>query len=182
MSTRVRAMTREDGSALRAVFDGLSPASRTSRFHGPVGVLTDAQACRMLDLDGWWHAAFLAEAGPRGRRLPVGIARFVRDADGTAEVALEVVDEWQGRGVGRRLIRRLVQHAWATRVGELHGDVLVGNDAALRLLSQELPGSRVTVVGSTWRVRGDLAAGPLTLDDVLADLSVPALTPCSMPS
>jgi len=38
----------------------------------------------------------------------VGIARFVRDAGAPeAEIEFEVVDDWQGRGIGRSLVTEL---------------------------------------------------------------------------
>ena len=40
--------------------------------------------------------------------VPLGVARFVRrDEPGTAEVAVTVVDDWQGRGVATALLERL---------------------------------------------------------------------------
>ena len=65
----------------------------------------------------------------------MGIARFVRDADAPeAEIAFEVVDEWQGQGLGKRLVAEL--RALAREQGILRFRALVahGNTAALALV------------------------------------------------
>jgi RimJ/RimL family protein N-acetyltransferase len=51
-----------------------------------------------------------ALAGPDGG---VGVARYVRDADDpqAAEIAVTVVDQWQGRGLGTELLTRLCGRA-----------------------------------------------------------------------
>ena len=60
----------------------------------------------------------LVDVGRRGREavaavdqetgLTVGIARYVRDPDAPeAEIAFEVVDRWQGQGIGKRLVAEL---------------------------------------------------------------------------
>ena len=61
----------------------------------------------------------------------VGIARFVRDADAPeAEIAFEVVDDWQGRGVGRRLVAELARAARSSR----------GSSASAALIAARQPG------------------------------------------
>ena len=48
--------------------------------------------------------------------MPIGIARYVRaERFDVAEIAIEVVDAWQRRGVGRTLARELSRRA--TRAG-----------------------------------------------------------------
>ena len=65
----------------------------------------------------------------------VGLARFVRDPDGPeAEVAFEVVDAWQGRGVGQRLVAELALLARSHGILRLRAHVARENRAALALL------------------------------------------------
>jgi L-amino acid N-acyltransferase YncA len=49
-------------------------------------------------------------------------------------VAFEVVDDWQGRGVGRLLVDRLAADARAAGIERLHGDVRDVNAASRALL------------------------------------------------
>ena len=138
MDVRVRPLRRDEGAPLDAVFAGLSPESRYLRFHSPVHRLTTPLRRALLDVDGCRHVALVAES-PRGEA--VGIARLVRDArqKEQAEVAFEVVDAWQGRGVGRLLLTALVEEAARIGVSRVHARVLTGNANALALVRAVFP-------------------------------------------
>jgi protein lysine acetyltransferase len=61
----------------------------------------------------------------------------VRDAidPEQAEVAVVVADDWHGRGVGTAMLARLARSARANGIERLSARMLVGNDAARRLLA-----------------------------------------------
>lgn len=88
---------------------------------------------RLLDLEPGTRDAVAAvdEVGI------VGVARYVRDPDNdnVAEVAVLVVDEWQGRGVGRSLLQALTARALDAGVTTFRADVLAENARARRLLA-----------------------------------------------
>ncbi|WP_380726412.1 GNAT family N-acetyltransferase [Saccharothrix hoggarensis] len=130
----------EAGDAVDAVFHGLSPRSRYLRFHAPVPRLTASMRRRLTDLDGHRKAAVVAEC----RRQPIGIARLIATGDDAAEIALAVVDPWQRRGVGTKLIAALSRLATDLRYAELHGDVLGENQPMLHLVRRAFPGARLT--------------------------------------
>ncbi len=138
---RTREMRPVDSSALHEVFGALSPASRYLRFHAGASRLTAVMESGLLDLDGVRHRALLAEVREPDRWRPVGIARYVRIAatPAQAEVAIEVIDEWQGRGVGLLLLRHLSVEACRAGVGRLVGSVLPDNRALLTLLRRHFP-------------------------------------------
>jgi acetyltransferase len=47
-------------------------------------------------------------ASPTGRKI-VGVSRYIANYDGeSAEFAVVVTDTWQGRGIGRMLMERLI--------------------------------------------------------------------------
>lgn len=68
----------------------------------------------------------------------VGVARYVpgRDDRKAAEVAVLVDDRWQGRGVGRALLRALARSACAHGVERFSALLLVGNRPATRLFAR----------------------------------------------
>lgn len=118
------------------VFDGLSDRSRRLRFHGPKPRLREAELELLVDVGCCGREAVAAVEAASGRSI--GIARFVRDGDdaSTAEVAFEVVDVWQGRGVGRRLAQELARIAAEQGIRRLHALVATDNPAALAVMKR----------------------------------------------
>lgn len=137
----VRPLARDAGAALDGVFAGLSPRSRFLRYHAPTPRLPGSMRRALLDVGGHDRPAFVAEVPSRDGPRPVGLGRLVRTGPRTAELALEVVDAWQRRGVGRQLLAALrgaaEERGWAT----LEARVLPGNDRVTRMLRAEFPGT-----------------------------------------
>jgi GNAT superfamily N-acetyltransferase len=128
-----------DARALREGFRRLSADSRRSRFLTALADLDDAMIRRLVDgVDGVHHIALvLTVFPPDGHEEPAGVARLVQDpADpATADMAVTVTDDWQGRGVGRALVSALMQRRPAA-VRRLHTAVEAGNHASLALLAE----------------------------------------------
>jgi RimJ/RimL family protein N-acetyltransferase len=139
---RFRPLARGERGVVGNVFAGLGERSRRLRFGGPKPRLAPSEVEALADVDGSSNAAVVA-LDCAGR--PVGIARFVRDqADPEqAEVAFEVVDDWQRRGVGTRLLGELAVTARDAGVERFTALVAAGNEPSLRLLRGAGP-----VVGS----------------------------------
>jgi RimJ/RimL family protein N-acetyltransferase len=115
------------------VFEGLSERSRRLRFLGSKPRLLERDLAHLADVGRSGHEAVAAIDRETGRT--VGIARFVRDAAGPeAEIAFEVVDDWQGRGLGRELLAAL--RALALEEGVLRFRALIahGNRPAFALV------------------------------------------------
>ncbi len=172
---RVRPMRPDDGGHLDEVFAGMSAHSRYQRFHAPVRVLSPAMRTALLGLDGRTHVAFVAEACDGDGWRAVGVSRFVRTAPGEAELAVEVVDAWQGRGVGRQLLAALAARAEELGYHTLDAEVLLDNQAVLALLQRTFPGARLEPCGTTGTVHCPL---PRTRDpfERAAAAWAPALT------
>jgi GNAT superfamily N-acetyltransferase len=121
------------------VFAGLSPRSRYLRFQVPVAELSAATRRRLIALDGRSHVALAAfvQGGP------IGIVRIIDLGDGRGELAVEVVDRWQGCGVGTQLLQAARDRAADLGYRELVGEMLVVNSAAHATLRRVFPGRRV---------------------------------------
>lgn len=157
----LRELGAGDGAVLDTVFAGLSPASRHLRFHAGIPRLTPSVRARLAAVDGEQHIAVAAFAGPE----PVGIARLLILAPGRAELAVEVVDAWQGRGVGTRLVRAVGELGAARGVREVVADVLAVNTAVQMLLASVFPdlvvdgdGPELTVTAHLHRLPAAVAA------------------------
>ena len=145
----VRPLRNGDVGTVAAVFERLSDASRRRRFNGAKTCLSTADLRQLAQVDGDRHAlvAYL-EHDPR----PVAIARLVRDGR-SAEIAFEVVDEHQQRGIGSALTAELLADAGAAGITEVTALVASDNPAAMRLLRRVLSALEIRLDGTDLLVR-----------------------------
>jgi acetyltransferase len=126
----VRPLRGGETEVVQAVFDRLGPRSRLLRFGGAKNVLLPGELERLARVDGDHHVLVAYDG-----REPVGIARLVRDGC-EGEVALEVADDWQSKGVGTLLADRLAAEARAAGIVRVHCDVRADNTPSLALCSR----------------------------------------------
>lgn len=107
----IRPIARTDRERLAEAFSQLSEDTRRRRFGGLASRLAARDLDRLTDIDHHVHEALAAVAPGSGRI--VGVARYMAlpDDPGAAEVAIAVNDEWQRRGIGRRLMCQLAERA-----------------------------------------------------------------------
>lgn len=120
----IRALGPQDAARVQDFVRGLSPRSRRERYFSAIRELTPRQLeriMRVLDPRDVSLAAF------EGAAL-IGLAECAR-----GEIAVVVADAWQGAGLGRELMQRLLEHARRTSLPVLHGLVRGGNRTMLRL-------------------------------------------------
>ncbi len=132
----IRELEASDRRAVAFTFGHLGERSRYQRYLSPKPFLSARDMSRLLDVDHWHHDALIAYSPPP--RTPIGIARYVRlDEFDAAELAIEVVDGWQRRGVGTALLAALQQRA--LRAGIRHFSVsLLRDNAGARALAAQL--------------------------------------------
>jgi GNAT superfamily N-acetyltransferase len=140
-SLHVRPVGPRDANAEQAFVAGLSPVARFRRFHFGLIELPDALLRAFVNADQQRHVALVAEATD-DRRI-VADARYVLEGGTrTAEFAIAVSDAWQGLGLGRHLMRRLLARARRSGLEWLCGDVLTENTPMLALMNRL--GARLT--------------------------------------
>jgi GNAT superfamily N-acetyltransferase len=140
----VRPVRPDDRERLVAGFARLGGESRYQRFLAPMAELSEADITYLTDIDHHDHEALAAIDLETGEG--VGVARFIRRADrpDTAEAAVTVIDEWQGRGVGTALLDLLAARARAEGVTWFTALLLAENRDMLDVLEAAGP---VHVVG-----------------------------------
>ncbi|MDN5860230.1 MAG: GNAT family N-acetyltransferase, partial [Pseudonocardia sp.] len=143
------------------VFAGLSPRSRYLRFHAPVPRLTSGMRRALLPVDGIRRIAVAAWCGDE----PLGIARVTAIGDGAADVAVAVVDAWQRRGLGRRMLTAVTELAERAGITELQASVLPENVAMLSLVRTLYPTGRLHYDGDAVALRVPIGAAAATITE-----------------
>jgi GNAT superfamily N-acetyltransferase len=128
----VRPLHAGDREGYAESIEAMSPRSRYLRFAAPKPRFSAKELDYLTHVDGDRHLALVALAG----EPPVGVAvvRYVRAADGSAEVAIGVTDPWQGRGLGRLLLAHLIDRARRRGVTALTATTPAENEPSRRLL------------------------------------------------
>jgi RimJ/RimL family protein N-acetyltransferase len=130
----IRPVRSADAPLLADGFARLSARSRQLRFLTPKKELSPAELRYLTDVDHHDHEALGALDHADGRG--VGIARYIRGADDpqAAEIAVTIVDDWQGRGLGTELVAQLSERARSEGIRRFTALVAADNPAVAGLL------------------------------------------------
>lgn len=144
----LRPLMPGDREGIRRAFDRLSPESRYRRFFVSLRELSDGLLDVLTDVDHDHHEALVA-VDPRSEEI-VGVARYVRMPEDAqrAEASVAVVDDWQGRGLGKELLERLVTRARDMGIERFVAFIQADNRRAVEVMSHLGP--------TTSSLRGDL--------------------------
>lgn len=155
----IRELLPSDRRAVAFAFAHLSAQSRYQRYFSPKNELAPRELVRLMSVDHWHHEALIAFSP--SPRAPIGIARYVRlDDFEAAEVAIEVVDDWQHCGVGTALMAALSERARAAGIRRFHVSMLRGNRAARALVKHFAPATVLAAAGNVVEVSYSLSEGP----------------------
>src|SRR5262249_10151700 len=126
----VRPIRPQDAGLLQAYLGQLTPATRRNRFLGALNELSPRELMRLVHMDCTGACALLAFAGTGQDAAMIGEAiAVIAPASGRGEIALSVMDAWQGRGVGALLMQAIECRARRSGARYLFGDVLRTNTA-----------------------------------------------------
>lgn len=132
----IRRVRVEDSQAMRSFLLGMSVPSRRNRFHGGVSGDSPKLVAYLVNADGTRHAAWVACTwGPDGEEIIGEAGWYIADPkSGSAELALSVLDGWQGSGVASRLMTALIAGARDAGLRHIYGDVLDVNQRMLAFM------------------------------------------------
>lgn len=153
-SVLLRPLVNGEVSVLDGVFEGLSARSRQQRFLVPMPRLPGAHRRALADVDDRRHVAWVALVDGE----PVGICRYVATTPDTAELAFEVVDAHQGRGIGSALVDAVTTVAHDRGIRWLEATVEPGNLASEAVLARV--GVRLVPSDGVLEGRGELVPPP----------------------
>ncbi|HEV2751730.1 MAG TPA: GNAT family N-acetyltransferase [Gemmatimonadales bacterium] len=131
----VRRIRPEDRDRLQVGLHQLSAASRYHRFHAAVSELSPEQLSYLTEVDHVNHLAWIALDPTLPGEPAVGVARCIRVPvkPEMAEVAVTVLDAYQGRGLGTLLLGVLSQSAAMRGIRTFRAYVEEDNESMLRI-------------------------------------------------
>jgi acetyltransferase len=135
----IRPIRPEDEPRLQEAFQHMTPEDIRLRFFSPLRVLHHDFAAQLSQIDYDRAMAFVVLDAPGDKSASiVGVGRLTGDPDREhAEYAVTVRSDWQGRGLGYALMRKMIDFARTKGIRELFGYVLRENDHMLAM-SREL--------------------------------------------
>lgn len=153
---RIAQAQPSDSRALLAFLRELSPQTAYNRFVSYAAPVDVVDMHLMLVNDAC-HRAVLAFHGDR----IVGHAHAVASAGGrSVELGVVVADEWQGRGIGPRLVRALVDTGPAVTADQLELLVLAWNRRARRMVEGLWPDAAAERDGELIHYRVQVVRAP----------------------
>jgi RimJ/RimL family protein N-acetyltransferase len=140
---RLRLARAEDRDGILQGFNRLSVESRVQRWFYPKMQLSDEEITALVSPADDAHGAIVAiELGAdRTDQSGIGMARFVRSKENAdaAEIAITIVDDWQGLGIGRILLHRLLAMISERGIPYVDGRLQAENRAMRHLLEPYVP-------------------------------------------
>jgi GNAT superfamily N-acetyltransferase len=131
----IRPIRRDDAPRAAAFIEGLSPQSKHALFLGGIARLSDADLRRLCDPADARDMAYVATAAAAdGDVRQIGVCRYAGAGSAAgAEISVAVADDWQHRGLGKLLLRTLIEHARSHGVSRLYSMDSAANEAMRRL-------------------------------------------------
>jgi RimJ/RimL family protein N-acetyltransferase len=131
----VRPVRMSDEEPLQRLLYELSDQSSYQRFMAHKSVHTHQEMQHMVDAD-YAASVALVVSEPLGNAL-IATARYdVEPSTGLADIAFVVRDDWQRRGIGTCLMRRMVEIGRSKGVAGFTADVLPGNLGMMLVFQQ----------------------------------------------
>ena len=140
----IRPIHPDDAEMLKKLVRELSPQSRYFRFVSAIAELPPAMLARFTLIDYDREMALVAVVKERvanedgemaeTERI-VGVSRYITNPDRTScEFALVVADDFNGKGLGSRLMESIMDVAREKGLAEIEGLVLANNTSMLKLM------------------------------------------------
>ncbi|MCG6871222.1 MAG: GNAT family N-acetyltransferase [Gammaproteobacteria bacterium] len=115
----------------------LSDQSRYFRFHSALKELTPGMAESFTHVDYPDHMALIATITDGAEETQIAVTRYAKYPQREiAEVAIVVADDWQGHGLGRRMLLEIRDCAVDAGIHELHMSILAANHRMIQFAKE----------------------------------------------
>jgi acetyltransferase len=131
----VRPIRPEDAEIEQAFIRGLSAESKYFRFMNSIHELSLEMLVRFTQIDYHNEMALVAIYTGDDGEEEIGVARYMTNPDQkTCEFAIVVSDKWQGKGIARLLMQKLIEIARNRGLEIMEGQILANNFRMLELM------------------------------------------------
>lgn len=132
VQVHIRPIKPEDEDRLNDLFKSLSTQTMRFRFFSIIKELSHETLTKYCNLDYDREVALVVEL-PSSRQI-IGVARLIPDADGKGgEYAVLVGDQWQGLGLGLKMMNSLIEIAKDRHMEKIYGYVMSNNEKMIAL-------------------------------------------------
>ena len=134
---KIRPMKPEDEPLVADFLAACSDETIYFRYFRRIKAWTHDMLIRFTQNDYDREVGLMTVGVPPGPEVMMGVSRLVTTPDRqSAEFAIIVADAWHGKGLGSKLMQRLIEVARDMGVKRLRGDVLAGNHPMLALMQK----------------------------------------------
>lgn len=134
--TRVdlRPIRPDDETRIKGMFYSFSEQTKYLRYHGTLKAMPHERLQEFCNIDYDTQMILVAVLGPTEEEQIIGVGGYVTDASHQkAELAFVVRDDWQRKGLGGHLFRRLVEIARGRGIQSFYAEVIAENSGMLRI-------------------------------------------------
>lgn len=130
----VRPIRPDDEPKVREMFYKFSEQTVYLRYHGQLKSMPHNKLQVFCNVDYDTEMALVGVVGNEERAIIIGVGRYMTDpGKSTAEMAFVVGDDWQRKGLGSYLFRRLIEIGRHEGIRRFTADVLAENSGMLKI-------------------------------------------------
>ncbi|MCE1185380.1 GNAT family N-acetyltransferase [Zoogloea sp.] len=131
----IRPIKPEDAELEVEFVRKLSPETKYLRFMNTMRELPPAMVARLTQIDYDREMAFVATIEENDEEVEIGVCRYAVNPDGeSCEFAIVVAEDWQHRGLARRLMGVLIETARNRGLHAMTGIFLSNNERMLKFV------------------------------------------------
>jgi acetyltransferase len=138
ISVLLRPIKPEDEERLNKLITSLSKETMRFRFFQIIKEMTHDTLTRYCNIDYDREVAIVAELQENGDSKIIGVVRLILEPDGKqGEFAILVGDQWQGLGLGSKLMCSLFDIAKDMHLRRIYGYVMTDNEKMVQLCNKK---------------------------------------------